>query len=61
VFAYRLSDQKLLLRIRREPDPTQLIQGGMPTLDRKAEASRLRQIRSCALGSEVKALANQGK
>jgi hypothetical protein len=51
VFVYRLSDQKLLLRMRRDEDVRAL---GNPVPDPKAEAARQRQIRACALALDVK-------
>jgi len=51
VFVYRLSDQKLVLRLRRDENATAL---GNPASDRQAEAARLRQINACALAMDVK-------
>ncbi len=51
VFLYRLSDQKLLLRLRRDENAVAL---GNPASDRSVEAARLRQINACALAMDVR-------
>ena len=55
VYVYRLSDQKLLLRMRRDEDVRAI---GNPSSDPRAEAARLRQIRACGLAMDVKVAAH---
>jgi hypothetical protein len=57
VYVYRLSDQKLLLRLRR--DEAGQVLGAVPSSDPRAEAARLRQIRACALAMDVRTLAGR--
>lgn len=51
VALYRLSDQKLLFRITREPKA--VLKGTGPITDTKIQASLNRQAQSCALADEV--------
>jgi hypothetical protein len=53
IAVWRLSDGKLLLRIKREP-PGDALMGGLPAKDTAAEAARLRQAQSCALALAVR-------
>jgi hypothetical protein len=53
IAVWRLSDGKLLLKLRREPAGTGLL-GGQPAKDPGAEAARLRQAQSCSLALEVR-------
>jgi len=49
---YRLSDDKPLLRLRREAKGT--LMGGSPVADRGVAAARVRQARSCELALDVR-------
>ncbi len=52
VALYRLSDKKLLLRMRREPKGQ--LMGGAPIKDSGVAAARIRQARSCELALDVR-------
>ncbi len=53
IAVWRLSDGKLLLRLKREPAGGALL-GGQPAKDPASEAARLRQAQSCSLALEVR-------